>query len=108
MNWGNGSAFGNSIQPWNFGNSYNNAPNAQYRGVPAMPVAPQFMPRANVQNKAQVAPVAKNPVVKATTPALKSAPVVKGTVQNKIPMPSEVKGTILAPENKSTTVEAQK
>jgi len=31
-----------------------------------------------------------------------AVPVVKNTVQIKIPMPSEVKGTILALENKAT------
>lgn len=109
MNWGNG---GNNNQPWNFGNSFGNgyngnnravAPNMQYRA----PVAPQYNPRVYMQNKAQVAPIAKKPTVKAITPTIKTAPAVKGTVKNKIPMPSEVKGTILAPANK-VKVEATK
>jgi hypothetical protein len=106
MNWGNGNS-----QPWNFGNNFNNganyAPNVQYR-APAMPVAPHFIPRLNAQNSVQ-APVAKNPaapVVKTTAqkPSVNSAPATQG----KIPMPSEVKGTILAPVNKTLKVEGTK
>ena len=93
MNWGNNN------QPWNFGNN-GYAPNNQ-RWVPAMPVAPQFIPRANTQ-----APIPKQPAkpvektVKASTPA--------PAVQNKIPMPGQVKGVILAPENKPAVTEGAK
>ncbi len=97
MNWGNGNNTGN----------YNNAPNVQYR-APAMPVAPQFIPRLNTQNKVQ-APVQKPITKKAVTATTPAAPKVKITAPTEatIPMPSEVKGTILAPANKPS-VEVQK
>ncbi|MCF6188953.1 MAG: hypothetical protein L3J51_00575 [Cocleimonas sp.] len=109
MNWGNGNN-----QPWNFGNSVGNTgiamPNVQYR-APAMPVAPQFIPRLNAQNKVP-APAHQKPItkkeIKAVAPAaVKVAPPSVQT-QAKIPMPSEVKGTILAPENKVESVEIKK
>lgn len=110
MNWGNGNN-----QPWNFGNSVGNRavpntamPNVQYR-APAMPVAPQFIPRINTQKKA---PALQKPIIKkeikAVAPAaVKVAPPAVQT-QTKIPMPSEVKGTILAPANKAESVEIKK
>lgn len=109
MNWGNS----NNNQPWSFGNSFGNAnntvyvPNAQYH-APAIPVAPQFIPRLNTKNK--VAPVATKAATvapaKMNAPAMKMAPIP--AVQTKIPMPSQVKGTILAPANKNMKVEAPK
>ncbi len=113
MNWGNSSNNNSNGLPngsnWamptmNWGNGTSNyAPNVQYR-APTMPVAPQFIPRLTTKAKIQ-APVVKKPVVKIATPAVK---IVKGAVANKIPMPSEVKGTILAPANKTIKVEATK
>ena len=113
MNWGN-----NNSQPWNFGNSagYNRSvpntamPNVQYR-APAMPVAPQFIPRLNVQQKKAPAPVLQKPVIKkeikAVAPAVKVAPPA-AQAQTKIPMPSEVKGTILTPANEVESVKVKK
>ncbi len=112
MNWGNGNN-----QPWNYGNSVSNRavpnntmPNVQYR-APVMPVVPQFIPRLNAQKKAPV-PVLQKPMIKkeikAVDPAgVKVTPPAVQT-QTKIPMPSEVKGTILAPENKTEGVEVKK
>ena len=107
MNGGNGNN-----QPWNFGNSVGNTgvamPNVQYR-APTMPTAPQFIPRSNVQKNA---PTPQKPVIKKEIKALAPAAVKVAppapAAQAKIPMPSEVKGTILAPENKAESAEIKK
>lgn len=108
MNLSNGNN-----QPWNFGNNFNNnttLPNVQYR-APAMPVAPQFIPRLNTQINTQV-PVAKKPAIQAsaTIPTKATIPTTKviAPAAIKIPMPSEVSGTILAPANKTLSIEGTK
>jgi len=117
MNWGNSfnnnnaNGFNNgsnwSMPTMNWGNANNNyAPNIQYR-APNMPVAPQYIPQQATAVPAQIqAPVIKKPVAKATT--MPSVKMTKESVANRIPMPSEVKGTILAPANKTIKVETTK
>ncbi len=116
MNWGNsvnnnngfpnGSNWTMPTMNWGNGNS-NYAPNVQYR-APAMPVAPHFTPSAPRVTVQTQAPIAKKPVVKAAAPVVNTMTATKATVQNKIPMPSEVKGVILAPTNKTMKIEATK
>ncbi len=117
MNWGNSfnnnsNGFNNgsnwTIPTMNWGNGNNNyAPNVQYR-APVMPTAPHFTPSAPRATMQTQAPMTKKTVVKAAAPVVKTTPEAKGTVQNEIPMPSEVKGVILAPKNKTMGIETTK
>jgi len=125
MNWGNnnrnrynnGSNWNNQQRPWNFGsgNNYNNrfAPGIQQR-APMMPIAPRFapqrLPNPNVnqppqkmiQQETQSQNVESNLVYPTPTSQTEN-------VGSKIPAPNEVKGVILAPDNKTTpTQEAPK
>jgi len=118
MNWGNNNGYNNgsnwnmpfnwnnNSQPWSYGNNtqyYNGANIPNYTYVPrrlVMPRAPQV-----------TAPIIPKKLTTATSPATPkvviSAPKIQKNTKatahtaTKIPMPSEVKGVILAPENKS-------
>ncbi len=116
MNWGNNGYntgsnwnmpnfnWNNNSRPWNFGsnnNAYQNrfaypSANMQAPNIKGnMPKPPQFIPP--MKAKQQNAPEAR---MKMEKPAAKEP---KFPTQNMIPKPSEVKGVILAPENKAAT-----
>ena len=128
MNWGNGTAnntannwnmpnmnFGNNNTP-NFNNApnfnsvphFNNAPVVKYM-PPAVPTAPQFIPRLNNQKAPQAQMPAEIPTAtaklkktfQAAEPAKLATTKIEVSTLEKIPTPSEVKGTILAPANKA-------
>ena len=132
-NWG--MPFFNGNQPWSNGGNryYNNGyvpsysyaprvpnrqyPNQQYK-APQRPIAPQYAPRLQ-QQKPMQQPVQKpmqRPAPKAmpkqrmTMPhQTKVAPAMpKKPAAAHIPMPNEVKGVILAPENKPVKAEVPK
>ena len=130
MNWGNGNNSGsnwsmpnfnwnNNNQPFNFGNNgYPRTPSANYYApknqaniqyrAPVSPRPPQFIPRLATPKQGQLQQQKNMP--KATSaPTQKpqvqlapqqTVPQTKMKAPMHIPMPSEVKGVILAPENK--------
>lgn len=121
MNWGNGAS-NNAGNNWtmpnmNFGNNnvpnFNNPPVANHM-QPAVPTPPQFIPRLNNQQAPQVQMSAKAPTTTAKLKQAFQAPAptklattkIEVSILEKIPTPSEVKGTILAPVNKTMEVEA--
>jgi hypothetical protein len=127
MNWGNS----NNNQPWSGGQTqnYTYMPRALFQqpgfqpqmNAPRMPVAPQFIPRLNTAvqaPKGQVKKPAQRPAaLMPKMPAVNSMPKqhkvnpaasAKMQMPAKIPMPSEVKGVILAPANIPKKPEAPK
>lgn len=107
MNWGSGNNgsnwnfpsfnWNNNNQPWNNGYNYRRpTPNVQF--IP--PAQGYFIPQAQAKPTApamRAKPIAPQPTAKAAAPAA----TAKTKVTAKIPTPDEVKGVILAPENKS-------
>jgi hypothetical protein len=108
FNWNN-----NSKPSWNSGNWGNNVPNYSYmprapqqnlqaqaktqNRIPTMPAPPQFIPRLDKAREM----AAKPATAKLTKPSTQnSIPSTTQTMMNKVPMPKEVKGVILAPDNK--------
>ena len=106
MNWGN-----NNSRPWNYGNNasygtnrprYTFVPNPAYK-----PLAPKLKPRTITAPRVKVAPPKTTaPVATAAAPTVTNK--IKSTINkavtngvNKIPKPNEIKGIILAPENKA-------
>jgi len=129
MNWGNNNGYNNGSnwnmpnfnwnnqqRPWNYSSrgNYNNnqyAPGIQQR-APMMPTPPRFAPRplanpnVNQQSlqqstKEMLTQNTQNQPIKANSVETSVASKVNDTA-NKIPSPNEVKGVILAPENKTT------
>lgn len=94
MNWGNNNNGYTYVNPRNYGNTgyYKFVPQAIYR-------APAPRPQLKAQAappKAATPPITTPQATKPVTQAVKKAE----TIVNKIPTPSEVKGVIIAPENK--------
>lgn len=70
-------------------------PNRQLN-APIGPKPPQFIPRMNQQQPVPTYPAQMNNALKQPVPATPNQPAT----QQKIPMPNEMKGVILAPQNK--------
>ena len=106
MNWGNNG--NNSFQPWNFGNNgfsnryYGAKPNYRFAPKPAYKAPTALLKPKAVMSKANVvAPKTMNQsAALKVNPAIEAAKKVVTTTANKIPTPNEVKGVVLAPENK--------
>ena len=115
MNWGNNNGYNNGSnwnmpnfnrsnnnRPWNYGNNrygYGNntqrpfIPNRQLN-APKGPKPPQFIPRVYPKQQVQANIAPANNVAK-QAPAADLAPKL-----DQIPMPTQINGVILAPENK--------